>query len=144
MFFREARLPDIAQMHDVRLSVLENRLSDPNRITVDDYVLMLETRGKGWVCEIDNTIAGFAVVDLQEANVWALFVRPERQGQFIGRMLHDMMTTWCFARDVPKLWLTTAPDTRAERFYLRAGWVRTGTETNGEIRFELENNLEPL
>lgn len=143
MFFREAKTSDIAHMHQVRTSVHENKLSDFNRITPADYKLMLEERGKGWVCEVNDGIAGFAIVDLQAANVWALFVRPEQESNFIGRMLHDMMIAWCFARQVPGLWLTTAPNTRAEKFYLKAGWTKTGVMPNGEIRFELENKTEP-
>ena len=143
MFFREAKIEDIPKIHQVRTSVLENQLSDPNQITPEDYKEMLTTRGKGWVCEVEDDILGFAIVDLKDARVWALFVRPAEEGNFIGRMLHDMLTTWCFARNVEKLWLTTAPDTRAEKFYLKSGWTPVGTEGNGEIRFELENNLEP-
>jgi GNAT superfamily N-acetyltransferase len=141
MFFREAKITDIEQMHQVRLAVRENVLSDPNLISTADYQEML-ARGKGWVCEVDEGIAGFAVVDLQEARIWALFVRPELEGNFIGRMLHDMMVTWCFSRGVPKLWLTTDPNTRAEKFYLKAGWTKTGLTANGEVRFELEDNLD--
>ncbi|WP_026462343.1 GNAT family N-acetyltransferase [Adhaeribacter aquaticus] len=142
MFFREAKIEDIEKMHQVRTSVQENKLVHPGQITPDDYKEMLTKRGKGWVCEVEDDILGFAIVDLQKAHVWALFVRPAEEGNFIGRMLHDMMTTWCFARDIPKLWLTTSPGTRAEKFYVKAGWRQTGMEPNGEIRFELENNLE--
>jgi hypothetical protein len=59
-------------------------------------------------------------------------------------MLHDMMTSWCFARGLPKLTLCALPHARAEQFYLKAGWVKTGQEPNGLTSFELENNLEPL
>jgi len=142
MLFREAKSKDIPQMHAVRMSVNENKLSDPDLIKPADYQRRLEECGKGWVCEIDDTIVGFAIVDLEEAKVWALFMHPEHEGQFIGRMLHDMMVTWCFSRAMPKLTLTTAPNTRAEKFYNKAGWVNTGETANGEIIFELENNLE--
>jgi GNAT superfamily N-acetyltransferase len=142
MLFREATTEDIPKMHAVRLSVNENRLSDPDRIKPADYQKRLEESGKGWVCEIDDTIVGFAIVDLEEAKVWALFMHPAHEGQFIGRMLHDMMVTWCFARSVPTLTLTTEPNTRAEKFYAKAGWVKTGETENGEVIFTLNNNLE--
>ena len=144
MFFREAKTEDIDKMHTIRMSVQENRLSDPARITPEDYELMLTERGKGWVCDVEGDILGFAIVDLQEAQVWALFVLPEQEGNFIGRMLHDMMISWCFSRGIPKLTLTTAPDTRAEKFYQKSGWQKIGTTDTGEVIFELENNLDEL
>lgn len=131
-------------MHAVRIAVQENRLSDPAQITPEDYTAMITQRGKGWVCEVEGDILGFAIVDLQEASVWALFVLPEQEGNFIGRMLHDMMVSWCFSRGIPKLTLSTAPDTRAEKFYLKSGWRETGTTPTGEVQFELENNLDEL
>jgi hypothetical protein len=33
--------------------------------------------------------------------------------------------------------LGTAPGTRAEEFYRKAGWKETGTHGNGEIKFEM-------
>lgn len=131
-------------MHQVRVSVREHMLTEPAEETLDrEYQVILDKRGKGWVCEVDDLVVGFAMVDLQENNVCDLYVKPEVEGKFVGRMLHDMMTTWCFARDIPKLWLSVKPDTRAEKFFLRAGWSQTGVELNGNIRFELENNLDP-
>jgi GNAT superfamily N-acetyltransferase len=144
MFFREAKIWDIDKMHAVRMAVQENKLSDPDQIKPADYALRLTDRGKGWVCEVEGDILGFAIVDLQEASVWAMFVLPEQEGNFIGRMLHDMLVSWCFSRGIPKLTLTTAPNTRAEGFYLKSGWQKTGTTPTGEVQFELENNLDEL
>ena len=144
MFFREAKIEDIEKMHTVRLAVQENRLSDPTRITPEDYAVRITERGKGWVCDVEGDILGFAIVDLEESLVWALFVLPEQEGNFIGRMLHDMMVSWCFSRGIPKLTLTTAPNTRAEKFYHKSGWQQIGTTATGEVIFELENNLDEL
>ncbi|MGV3586185.1 MAG: GNAT family N-acetyltransferase [Adhaeribacter sp.] len=144
MFFREAKIEDISKIHTIRISVQENQLSDPTRITPEDYTQMLTDRGKGWVCEVEGDILGFAIVDLQESIVWALFVLPEQEGNFIGRMLHDMMVSWCFSRGMAKLTLTTAPETRAERFYMKSGWQKIGVTETGEVRLELENNLDEL
>jgi hypothetical protein len=35
-----------------------------------------------------------------------------------------------------RLFLNTGPQTRAERFYTEAGWIRTGVTINGELAFE--------
>ncbi len=69
MTFREAVITDYPQLHVVRNSVIENVLSDPSRITLKDYEEYLTVRGKGWVCEVDGRIVGFAVVDVIDNNV---------------------------------------------------------------------------
>jgi len=48
-------------------------------------------RGKGWVCKVDGEVVGFAIVDLKEHNIWALFLRPEFEGMGIGKELHRLM-----------------------------------------------------
>lgn len=51
------------------MSVKENVLSNPALVTYKDYVEYLFVRGKGWVCEINNIITGFAIADLQDHNI---------------------------------------------------------------------------
>ncbi|MGV3642244.1 MAG: GNAT family N-acetyltransferase [Adhaeribacter sp.] len=138
MFFREAKSQDIEKMHAIRLADTESHPQDPHLQQPADFHRLLEN-GKGWVCEVDGDLLGFALADLSQARVEALFVRPGVESDFICRMLHDMMTSWCFARGVPRLLLGSQPPLRAQAFYLKAGWVQTADK-----RFELENNLEPL
>jgi GNAT superfamily N-acetyltransferase len=69
--------------------------------------------------------------------VYALFVEPGHEGRGVGRRLHDTMMEWFFAAGVDDVWLSTDPNTRAERFYRKAGWMPTGSRPNGEIRFEM-------
>ena len=133
---RRATIADIEAMHRLRLSVQENVLSDPQRVTPGHYVPMLEEHGRGWVYELDGNIVGFAVADHSRRNIWALFVDPACEGRGIGRALHDAMVHWLFEQGREPLWLTTAPGTRAERFYSTAGWRRAGLDDNGELRFE--------
>ena len=137
MPLRPAVLSDIPQIMDVRFSVKENRLSDPSAVTAEDCVPFLTTRGKGWVYEEESQILGFAVVDCQERNIWALFVRPEAAGKGIGRQLHDAMLNWYFAQHQETLWLGTDPGTRAEGFYRKAGWQFAGPHHHGEVKFEM-------
>ncbi len=75
MIIREATIADITQMQIVRNAVKENMLSNPNLVTDEDCAAFMTVRGKGWVCEIDNTIVGFSIVDLKENNIWALFFK---------------------------------------------------------------------
>jgi GNAT superfamily N-acetyltransferase len=137
MEIRAARIDDIRQIQFVRNAVLENRLSDPSLVTDKDCEAFLFERGKGWVCEIDNGIVGFAIVDMQDNNVWALFLRPEFEKQGIGRKLHDTMLEWYFSQTKNKVWLGTAPNTRADMFYRKSGWIQVGAHGKGEIKFEM-------
>ncbi|MFC4817199.1 GNAT family N-acetyltransferase [Flavobacterium sp. GCM10023249] len=137
MIFREARREDIDQIQIVRNSVTENTLSDPGLVTNRDCEEFMFERGKGWVCEIDQTIVGFAIADLKENNIWALFLDPKYEKQGIGRKLHQMMMDWYFSQTNEKVWLGTAFNTRAEEFYRKAGWTEAGTNGSREIKFEM-------
>lgn len=139
MLIREASIDDIPELHAIRLSVKENQLSNPAVVTASDYRKYLLHRGRAWLCELaGGQIAGFAIVDLQGHNVWALFVHPNHEGEGIGRILHDAMLDWYFAKTNHPIWLSTAPGTRAARFYERAGWECTGLMPNGELHFQLQ------
>jgi GNAT superfamily N-acetyltransferase len=137
MIFREANTGDIPQIQFVRNAVKENRLSNPSLVTDDDVADFITRRGRAWVCEINGAIAGFAIVDLVDSNVWALFVDPVHEGKGVGKRLHDEMLSWYFRQGMQDIWLSTAPGTRAERFYREAGWVETGVHGRGEIKFGL-------
>lgn len=137
MRIRAATIQDIQQIQEVRNAVTENRLSDPNLVTDEDCEVYITIRGKGWVCEVDHQIAGFAIADLKAHNIWALFLRPEFEGRGIGRKLHDTMLNWYFKQTKNNLWLGTAPDTRAEIFYRNAGWKAIGTHGKQEIKFQM-------
>jgi len=137
MIFRNATEADIGEMHRVRMSVRENILRNPALVTPEDTREMLASRGRGWVCEVDGRIVGFAVGDMAAMNVWALFVEPGCQGRGIGRRLHDAMMGWMFESGAERVWLSTDPGTRAERFYRRAGWEAAGLQPGGELRFEM-------
>jgi N-acetylglutamate synthase-like GNAT family acetyltransferase len=134
---REATLDDIPQMHRVRLSVKENALSNPELIKENDYREYLVNRGNGWVYENDNVIVGFAIVDLSDHNVWALFVQPGNERGGIGRQLHTVMLDGYFEKTITSIWLSTALGTRAEHFYRNAGWKQNGFQPNGEVRLEM-------
>lgn len=137
MKIREALTSDIKQIQIVRNSVFENALSDPNLVTDNDCAEFISIRGKGWVYEIENRIVGFSIVDLKENNVWALFLNPEFEKRGIGKMLHDVMIDWYFTRTKETIWLGTAPNTRAEKFYRKAGWMEVGLHGKNEIKFEM-------
>lgn len=134
---RVAVAGDIPQMHEIRMSVAENRLSDPTSIELDDYRRMMSECGCGWVCIDGGRIIGFAVADLSASNVWALFIDPAAERRGAGRALHQVMMDWMFASGANRVWLGTGPGTRASQFYELAGWELAGTQPNGELRYEM-------
>jgi GNAT superfamily N-acetyltransferase len=138
MIFREAEIDDINQIQFVRNAVKENRLSDPALVPDKDVEEYMTQRGKGWVCEIDEKIVGFSIVDLVENNVWALFVHPDFEAMGIGKKLHQMMMDWYFVQTNKKIWLGTEPKSRAETFYRIQGWKEVGVHGKGEIKFEMD------
>lgn len=138
MIYREAAISDIAQIQFVRNAVKENMLSDPALVPDEDVAAYMTQRGKGWVCEIDERIVGFSIVDLVENNVWALFVHPDFEAMGIGKKLHQVMMDWYFVQTNKKIWLGTEPKSRAETFYRMHGWKEVGIHGKGEIKFEMD------
>ena len=96
MIFREATTTDIPQMQVIRNAVKENVLSNPSLVKGNDYIDFLISRGKGWVCIVEDKIVGFAICDLLENNIWALFVHPNFDKRGIGKTLHNIMMDWYF------------------------------------------------
>lgn len=137
MLIREATIADISSIQHIRNAVKENRLSNPALVPDQDVLDYISQHGKGWVCELKDSIAGFAIVSLQYENVWALFVLPEHEKKGVGKALHQCMLDWYFGKGKKTVWLSTSPFTRAEKFYRRAGWQQTGVQPNGEIKFEM-------
>lgn len=137
MLYRSAQLSDVKQMQVVRHLVKENVLSNPDLVPDKDVAFYISTKGKGWVCEIDGIVEGFAIVDLQEHSVWALFVNPAFAEIGIGKTLHKLMLDWYFEQTRETIVLGTAPNTRAERFYTMQGWSNAGSYENGETKFQL-------
>jgi GNAT superfamily N-acetyltransferase len=138
MKIREAILTDIPQIQIVRNLVKENVLSDPSLVPDSDVADYITRRGKGWVCEIANEVVGFSIIDLQDHNVWALFMHPDFEKQGIGKKLHDVMMDWYFAQTQTTVWLGTEPKSRAENFYRKAGWQEVGVHGKGEVKFEMQ------
>ena len=137
MIFREAEINDISQIQFVRNAVKENMLSDPALVPDKDVVEYITNRGKGWVCETAGKIVGFAMVDLIDNNVWALFVHPDFEANGIGKKLHQIMMDWYFSQTKVKIWLGTDPKSRAYKFYQMQGWKEVDTHGKMEVKFEM-------
>jgi GNAT superfamily N-acetyltransferase len=135
---REATPADIPAIQMIRHAVKENVLSNPSLVSDSDCLNYITERGKGWVYLVKDKIIGFAIADLEDNNIWALFVHPDHEHQGYGRILHDNMLNWYFSKTTKSAWLSTAPSTRAEDFYRTAGWQEDGTTAKGEILFRMK------
>jgi len=141
--FREALAADIPAMSAIRLSVTENRLRDPSRVTHQMYLDYLDRLGKSWVCEVGGAIVGFASADISDGSIWALFVSPEREGLGIGKRLLALTTDYLFTQGHDKIVLATSADTRADTFYAAQGWERGKMKNDVEVHFSLSRPRDP-
>lgn len=138
MIFREAKVEDIPALSRIRLSVKENALSDPRKVTPEVYADYLGDSGKGWVCEVDGEPVGFSVASLKEASIWALFVAPGYEGKGIGTRLLNLAVGWLFERGAPGVRLSTEAGTRADTVYEKQGWKRGKIRPDGEVEYRLD------
>jgi len=134
---RKAVENDIPEIQRIRSAVHENKLSS-KKISVSEIQKAMFLTGRGWVAEQDGKVLGFAIGNTQTGNIWALFVDPDYEKQGVGRALFKTMVRWLSKQKLNKLYLSTEPNTRAEKFYADAGWTKGRKLSNGEVRFELK------
>ena len=134
--FRRAVEADIPTMMRIRLSVNENRLSDPARVThamCSDY---LDRLGRAWVAELAGEIVGFSYA-ARDGSIWGLFVDPEREGLGAGKHLLRLAVDWLFELGHDEIRLGTEANTRADRFYAAQGWTRGEMKDDVEVWYRL-------
>lgn len=136
--YRRATAADIPAMSAIRLAVTENVLSDPSRVTLAMYEDYLDRAGRGWVAELDGTIAAFCYADRVEGSIWALFVQPGCEGKGMAKHLLGLATGWLFAQGHERVRLTTGAGTRADRFYAAQGWRGSPCDDGRNREYVLE------
>jgi ribosomal protein S18 acetylase RimI-like enzyme len=137
MMLRRATPADIPRIMEIRGAVRENRLSDPSRVTVAN-VLWRIAHSPIHVWEDGDVIKGFSAGDPRDGSIFALFVDPAFEGQGIGQALILAACRSLEAAGHRIARLSTDPGTRAERFYVRNGWLAKGLDSRGEMVFEKE------
>jgi len=135
--FRQASVHDIPAMSRIRLSVNENRLRDPTRITPQMYADFLEKDGRGWVALVDGEIVAFSYANRLDGSIWALFVDPRFEGQGLGKQLLSLATDWLFSLGFRRVTLSTGTLTRAAQLYTRLGW-QLASSSAGDSAFVLD------
>jgi len=121
---------------EIRAGVRENRLRDPSRVKLEDIRWYVDNPGL-FVWDEDGVIVGFSAADPRNGNIFALFVDEKYEKRGIGRALLARACDVLIEAKCPRIWLTTWPGTRAERFYRKAGWRVTGSD-DGNLVFELD------
>jgi GNAT superfamily N-acetyltransferase len=129
---RIATLADIPRLLEIRGSVRENRLSDPSRVTLADYDWHV-AHAPIHVWKDDDVIKGLSAADPRDGSIWALFVDPRFEGRGIGQALILAACNSLAAAGHRTATLSTEAGTRAERFYLRNGWIAQGRTERGEV-----------
>lgn len=111
-------------MSRIRLSVRENILSNPARVTEQMYEAYLGLLGRAWVAEVDGVVVGFCYANNTDSSIWALFIEQEHEGRGLGKQLLNMALAWLFEQGHDVVRLSTGAETRADRFYASQGWTR--------------------
>ena len=132
---RRAVQTDVPRIMEIRHSVRENRLSDPNLVTATDCEASIE-RSEIWVWEEDGAVQGFAAGDTRDGWIFGLFVAPEYEGRGIGQALLPLACETLRKAGYTIAKLSTVAGTRAERFYRTNGWIMTGKNQKGELVFQ--------
>ncbi|MBP0616629.1 GNAT family N-acetyltransferase [Jiella mangrovi] len=136
---RDAINDDIPAIFEVRTNVRENHLSVEQLaemgITFETIREALRQHPCIWVAEQEGRIVGFSMVDVEDACLFAAFVRPDREGLGIGRQLVERAEAFLFER-YSSIWLETDGSSRAAGFYERLGWKRIEGLESGDARFE--------
>lgn len=139
VIIRDAVEGDVPEIFEVRTSVRENHLSAEQMaeigITHRTILDAIHEEPCLWVAVDGNRIVGFSMASSEDSCLFAAFVRPEWEGQGIGRLLVDRAEAFLFSRS-QSIWLHTDVSSRAAGFYEKLGWKRTSLWQDGEYRFE--------
>jgi GNAT superfamily N-acetyltransferase len=142
MGIRRAIQADVPRIMEIRHSVRENRLSDPDLVTAADCARFIE-RSEIWVWTDDDTVQGFAAGDPRDGWICALFVAPGHEGRGIGQALLPLACETLRKAGYATASLNTVEGTRAERFYRTNGWTLIGKNQKSELVFQKRLCTEP-
>ena len=104
----------LTEIIDVRAATRENSHSREALralgITEEKTAEMLRTTHRGWLCEEEGRIVGFAIGDGRIGELWVVAVLPEFEGRGIGSQLLEVVEDWLRSLGWQELWLWTSSD----------------------------------
>lgn len=79
---------------------------------------------RGWLFEEEGEVGGFAMGDVENAELTVMAMLPKHEGKGIGGALLKRVENWLESQGCEKIWLTTDinPNLRAYGFYRKQGW----------------------
>jgi ribosomal protein S18 acetylase RimI-like enzyme len=88
--------------------------------------------GRVWVADVDGLVAGMTMYGINDrtADIWKLYVRPDFQGQGIGRALLDVVLNATRSSVVRVVLAYMDGNSGARAFYDRMGFVETHREAD--------------
>jgi ribosomal protein S18 acetylase RimI-like enzyme len=140
--FREMTATDINAAFKIRTAAVENaltiqQLEEDYDLTPETLAAAMQDSAKGWVCEVENRVVGFAMVDSDEGELTVLAVLAEYEGIGIGTRLLAAAESSLIEQGHEEIWLVTTPDPtfRAYNLYKSQGWTPTGEMFDGDEKF---------
>lgn len=89
MVFREIAEGDIPELFRVRVSTRENALTEEElqRLGITEQTVrgMLGSSHRGWLCEEDGQVVGFAMGNGRTGEMWVIALLPEAEGRALAR-----------------------------------------------------------
>ncbi|MGH8055530.1 MAG: GNAT family N-acetyltransferase [Stenotrophomonas sp.] len=138
---RLAVAADVEALFDIRTSVTQNHLSREQMaqmgIDAESLAAAVSAAPCAWLAEVDGQPVAFSMIDLDDACLFAVFVRPAFEGQGLGTAVLQPAEAALFARHA-RIWLSTdgREPVRANGFYRRHGWVPVAALDDGDVRYE--------
>ena len=128
LIFREIEPPDLPALFEVRTATDENSytLDELHALGITEASVLekLQRSFRGWLCEVDGVVVGFAMGDRLTGELWVIAVLTDYVRRGIGSELLRRVEQWLWSEGCTRLWLTTDTDTglRAYGFYRNRGW----------------------
>ena len=125
----------------IRTAVVQNHLSREQMaelgITPQVVADSMREAPCVWLAELDGRPVAFAMVDLAEGEVFALFVLPSHENLGLGRQLMAVAEAALFEHHDTLFLITDGRDQiRANGFYQRLGWAVVDTAEGDDVRYQ--------
>lgn len=144
MKFREMTVADLPAAFEVRLSTVENavtmaELERDFGITPENTAAAMTATVRGWLCEEDGAMLGFAMGERETGEVLVVAVLPAAEGRGVGKGVLGRVRDWLFAEGHDEIWLQANPSAtvRATGFYRHLGWRDEGERVGGHAVLRL-------